>query len=138
MKKKPFAALILMLLSTFNFQLPTFAQGTAFTYQGRLNDGASPANGNYDLRFTLYGVLAGGSIVGGPLTNAPTVVSNGLFTVMLDFGASAFAGADRWLEIGVRSNGVGAFSALRPRQQLTATPYAITAVNRTPVLPAGR
>jgi hypothetical protein len=55
------------------------AQGTAFTYQGRLNDGGVPAGGNYDLKFTLYDGLTGGSIVGSPLTNAPVGVSNGLF-----------------------------------------------------------
>ena len=31
-----------------------FGQGTAFSYQGRLNDGGAPAAGNYDLRFTIY------------------------------------------------------------------------------------
>ena len=30
------------------------AQGTAFTYQGRLNDGGNPANGFYDLTFQLW------------------------------------------------------------------------------------
>ncbi len=30
------------------------AQGTAFTYQGRLNNGGSPATGLYDFRFKLY------------------------------------------------------------------------------------
>lgn len=41
------------LLSTLNLQLSTAqAQGTAFTYQGRLDDAGSPANGVYDLRFT--------------------------------------------------------------------------------------
>lgn len=29
------------------------SQGTAFTYQGRLNDGAKFANGTYDLRFGI-------------------------------------------------------------------------------------
>jgi hypothetical protein len=28
--------------------------GTAFTYQGRLADAGTPAQGSYDLRFTLY------------------------------------------------------------------------------------
>ena len=37
--------------------LPVFAQGTAFTYQGLLNDDASPANGSYDLRFAIYDAL---------------------------------------------------------------------------------
>ena len=27
------------------------AQGTEFTYQGRLNQGANPANGNYEIAF---------------------------------------------------------------------------------------
>ena len=45
--------LMLLALSTLNFQPATaFAQGTGFSYQGRLNDGGSPATGIYDLRFT--------------------------------------------------------------------------------------
>src|SRR5262245_58143785 len=112
------------------------AQGTSFTYQGRLNDGASPANGVYDLTFTLFGVSSGGSAVAGPRTNAATGVTNGLFTVTLDFGAGIFTGADRWLDISVRTNGTGAFTPLSPRQQLTATPYAITAGNLTGIVPA--
>src|SRR5665213_2061773 len=104
------------------------AQGTAFTYQGRLNSGGSPASGNYDLRFTLYdSTNSPGTIIAGPLTNAATAVSNGLFTVTLDFGAGVFAGAGRWLEIGVRSGG-GAFAALSPRQAITSVPYAAYAM----------
>src|SRR5438067_5969025 len=86
-------ALGLALLSTINHPLSTlFAQGTAFTYQGRLNDGGSPASGIYDLRFTIYDLGSAGSVVGGPLTNAATSVSNGLFSVALDFGSSPFTG----------------------------------------------
>jgi hypothetical protein len=106
------------------------AQGAAFTYQGRLNDGSSPAGGTYDLRFTIYDSTNNpGIVIAGPITNSAVVVSNGLFTVMLDFGAGAFDGGDRWLEIGVRTNAVGAFSVLSPRQQLSATPYALRAAN---------
>ena len=106
--------------------LSAFAQGTAFTYQGRLDDGATPASGNYDLRFALFNAITAGTQQGGLLTNAPTAVSNGLFTVMLDFG-NQFPGANRWLEIAVRTNGGGAFSTLAPRQALTPTPYAVQA-----------
>jgi hypothetical protein len=54
-------------------------------------------------------------------------VTNGLFQAMLDFGAGAFNGANRWLEIAVRSNGVGNFVVLSPRQEVTPTPYASVA-----------
>src|SRR5688572_14114801 len=95
------------------------AQATAFTYQGRLNDGSSSAGGTYDLQFTIYDSTNNpGVIVAGPITNSAVGVSNGLFTVRLDFGAAVFDGADRWLEIGVRSNALGEFTILSPRQQL--------------------
>ena len=110
------------------FHQSSFAQGTTFTYQGRLNDAANPASGVYDLRFALYDSLGGGTQAGGVLTNAAASVSNGLFTVVLDFG-NQFPGAARWLEIAVRTNGGNAFTTLSPRQALTPTPYAITAEN---------
>ena len=78
------------------------SQGTAFTYQGRLNEGSVPANGRYDLTFALYVDSAVGSAVSGIITNTGTPVANGLFTVTLDFGAGAFDGRPRWLEIGVQ------------------------------------
>src|SRR5262245_7242188 len=108
------------------------AFGEAFTYQGRLNDNGSPANGSFDLQFTLFatamGGTMGGSAVAGPVVAAPTAVSNGLFTVALDFGGGVFNGADRWMEIAVRPFGsMGAYQTLSPRQLLTATPYAVRA-----------
>src|SRR5262249_13671663 len=85
---------------------------------------------NFDLQFTIYDAPSSGNVQGGPLTNATTSVSNGLFTVTLDFGASPFSGADRWLEIGVRTSGsADPYQTLVPRQQLTATPYATRAAN---------
>lgn len=103
-------------------------QGTAFTYQGQLTDNGTPANGSYDLRFTIYDGLSGGNQVGNRITNAAVPVAEGTFTVILDFGAGIFTGANRWLEIGVRTNGpAGAFTTLSPLQAFTAAPYAITA-----------
>src|ERR1017187_5445765 len=103
-----------------------FAQGTAFTYQGRLNDGANPATGSYDLSFAMFDALTSGAQQGSLITNTATAVSNGLFTVTLDFG-NQFPGANRWLETAVRTNGAASFLALSPRQALTRAPYAITA-----------
>ncbi len=110
--------------------LSAFAQSTAFTYQGRLNDGANPANGSYDLTFALFDAGSTGAQLAGTVTNQATAVSNGLFTVTLDFG-NQFPGANRWVEIAVRTNGVGTFSTLAPRQPITATPYALQAANAT-------
>lgn len=102
------------------------AQGTAFTYQGRLNDGSDPANGTYDFRFALFDAVSAGTQQGGALTNSGIGVINGLFTAKLDFG-NQFPGAARWLEIGLRTNGGGSFTTLLPRQPVSAAPYAVTA-----------
>ena len=133
MKTKPILRLALsaVLLSTLHLQLSTaLAQDTAFTYQGRLNVNGVPANGSYEFSYWLFAVRSGGSAIAGPLANAPIGVTNGLFTVTLDFG-NVFPGADRWLQIAVRTNGGGPFSILSPRQRLTSAPYAIQAANAT-------
>ena len=131
-------ATALLSLSTLSSPLSAWAQGTAFTYQGRLNDSAGAANGIYDLRFTIYDASGGPGVIAGPVTNSPTSVSNGMFTVALDFGTGVFTGAERWLEIAVRTNGGEAFTALTPRQKLTPTPYAITSGNLSGALPAAQ
>jgi hypothetical protein len=105
------------------------AQGTAFTYQGRLQNNGTLAGGSYNLKFTLFDTDVGGVAIAGPVTNTAVSVTNGLFLALIDFGPGAVPGRTNWLEIGVASNGVGTFTALAPRQQLTPTPYAIYAEN---------
>ncbi|MBU6410368.1 MAG: hypothetical protein KGR98_08265, partial [Verrucomicrobia bacterium] len=105
-----------------------FAQGTVFTYQGRLITTNGPAAGAYDMAFTLYDAAGGGNVVGNALTNSAVTVTNGLFTVPLDFG-NVFDGNARWLEIGVRTNGAENFVTLSPRQLLTASPQSIYSQN---------
>src|SRR5690349_12611604 len=104
------------------------AQGSAFTYQGQLTEAGQPANGVYDMEFTIYKVPTGNTIAGGPLVNPNVAVSNGLFTVTLDFGETPFGSGGRWLAIAVRPNGaLTPRYLLTPRQPLTPTPYAIRA-----------
>lgn len=105
-----------------------FGQGTAFTYQGKLNANGAAANGSYDVAFTLFNTNMTGTAIAGPVTNADVSVSNGLFTTTVDFGA-VFTGESNWLEIAVSTNGANAFSTLSPRQQLTPVPYALIAAN---------
>jgi hypothetical protein len=118
-----------VLLSALSMRPFAFAQGTAFTYQGQLGAAGGPAGGTFDLTFALYDSLTLGTQQGNTITNNATPISNGLFTVTLDFGPGIFTGAGRWLQIGVRTNGGGAFAPLTPRQQVTSTPYAIQAAN---------
>jgi len=109
--------------------------GTAFTYQGQLQDGSSPAQGAYDFRFALYDDAAAGLQIGTTVTNQAVAVNGGVFTVLLDFGGS-FDQA-RWLEIGVRTNGsAGEFTTLDPRQSLTPVPYSIVASQLAGLLPS--
>ena len=120
--------LALLALTTLNPQLSTaHAQSTAITYQGQLNSGAGNANGSFDLRFAVYDANVAGNFIAGPITNSAVAVSNGLFTVALDFGAGVFTGTNYWVEMAVRTNGGGAFATLVPRQQLTPAPYALYA-----------
>ena len=112
------------------------AQGTAFTYQGRLRDQAGPVSGTYDFQLTVYDAASGGQGLGVfPLT-ATAVVSNGFFALTVDPGPGVFTGEARWLELGVRTNGPGEFTNPAQRQPFTATPYAIAARQLTgPVAP---
>jgi len=102
------------------------ALGTAFTYQGHLTDGGSPANGAYDLQFVLYDAELGGAQVGSIITRNDVTVTEGLFTVYLDFGVNAFTGSARYLEVSVRpGSSTGVYTTLNPRQLLSPTPYAL-------------
>src|SRR6266480_4605612 len=105
------------------------AQTTAFTYQGRLTDGGTPANGNYDLQIALFDSADGNTQIGQTQVISNVPVSAGVFTTALDFGASAFPGASRFLEISMRPSGAAAFTLLTPRQQITSTPYAVRSLN---------
>lgn len=131
------------LLTTFVALLATTANianagglGSGIAFQGQLTDGGMPADGLYDMQFTLHSDSDANSPV------APTqfyngislpsiLVVNGLFTVdpPLDFGASAFDGSGRWIELKVRTSGVGPYTTLSPRTAVTPVPYAIYAAN---------
>jgi len=96
-----------------NSQHPTaFGLGTAFTRFGRLNNSGAPANGSYDLAFTLYATDLSGSTIAGPVTNLALIVSHGLFITYVDFGPGVFAGASNWLQLAVSPAGANSFTTL--------------------------
>ena len=105
--------------------------GTVFTYQGKLSDGGTPANGQYDFEFKLFNTETQGSQVGGALLEDNVGVYEGNFRAELDFGG-VFDGAQQWLQIGVRPGELAdpnAYTILAPRQQITPAPYAIYAAS---------
>lgn len=127
MKNYIFVAILITL-----FNALTAAQGNAFNFQGRLNDGANPANGAYDLQFRLFNSATGGTLIGESLRpNTPLI--NGVFSVNLDFGSAAFNNPNSvFIEIAVRPNGSpNAYTILGPRQQLTVVPFSVRANNAT-------
>jgi hypothetical protein len=96
--------------------------GSVFIYQGQLKLDGEPVNETCELAFRLYDHATDDSQVGSPITET-VVISDGLFTQPLDFGAGAFDGDARWLGIRVQCPGDASFADLG-RQELTAAPYA--------------
>lgn len=96
-----------------------------FTFQGQLQASGLPVISTADFQFALFDAPSGGVQVGLTVSKSNVAMSNGAFTVSLDFGTAAFQGDSRWLEVSVRSPaGAGGFTTLAPRQLLTAAPNA--------------
>jgi hypothetical protein len=98
--------------------------GTKFTYQGRLTKNGVPVNGvNCLFTFNLYAASSGGSNLGSSSPTAP--LNDGYFAVALDYGAGAFTGDARWLEVSVQCPGDGSPVPLSDKRiELTPAPYA--------------
>ena len=98
---------------------PARADG-ALTDQGQLRQAGTPFTGLADMQFRLYDARIGCTEIAA-IARDGVPVEDGLFKVELDFGAAAFDGGDRFLEIRVDG------ATLDPRQKVTATPYALVA-----------
>jgi hypothetical protein len=108
--------------------------GTAFIYQGRLRTGTAVVNRSCDFQFSLWNAASAGTRIGGVLSTNGVAVTDGRFSVSLDFGAAAFDGQGRWLQVAVRCpTGGGGFTTLAPRQALAPAPYATRAATASSV-----
>ncbi|HSR31417.1 MAG TPA: hypothetical protein VLY63_12705, partial [Anaerolineae bacterium] len=101
----------------------------AFTYQGQLKDAAGPVNATCDLRFILWDAGSGGAQVGNTVLVEGVLLQDGLFTARLDFGAAAFQGQARYLEVAASCPAGSGYTTLAPRQELTGNPYALYALS---------
>lgn len=123
-----FAAAVLLAIAG-----PAAAQSTVFTYQGQLNSGAGPAQGQHDFRFRLFDAASGGTQLGATQCVDNIQVENGVFTALIDFGSQFTTTSQRFIEILVRRD-IGqtcadatGYTTLTPRQLITPAPAAMQA-----------
>lgn len=118
MRRLPVIATFLFVLCAIH--LPALAQSdTTITYQGYLEDNGAPADGLYNVSFSLWDAISGGNVMGSSIGPYAIGVYEGLMSRQLDFGPDAFDGGDRWLQVTI--NG----TPLTPRHYIARAPYAI-------------
>lgn len=101
-----------------------------FTYQGQLRNAGQLVNGPVDLRITLWDADVAGGQIGSANTFNAMQLNDGRFACGLNFGNAAFDGSNRWIQVEFRNPaGTGQYQALTPRDKITATPYALYALN---------
>ena len=102
---------------------------SAFTYQGTLDENGAPANGTYDMRFSVWNDPLSGPPdfqFGFTQTLSAVTVEDGLFTVSLNLGNEAYESFDpRFLQIEVRESGGGGYTELAPRSPLDFAPRSV-------------
>ena len=111
------------------------AAPNTMTYQGSLlrGDGTPVGNGNYSMRFSVYGTATGDSALWQE-TDTNVAVMNGLFSTSLGDGiplGTLFAlYSNLWLEIAIDLDKSGTFTASEiytPRQKVASAPWAMDA-----------
>jgi hypothetical protein len=131
--KKPFFTVMTAALFLAAFQPGIVAQTTVMPYERTLNIGGVPANGSYDLRFILYTTQGGAVQVGNPVERLNIDVSNGTYSVDIDFGAMPFTTqTELWVDVSYKLAGNGGgYIFTGVRDQMKASPYAIRAYYAT-------
>ena len=109
-------------------QAPQALVGSSFTYQGQLDFDGIPINEECRMAFRLFDGAGALARQIGDTISLVVPISDGLFTVELDFGSSAFRGYARWLDIAVQCPDDRDPINLG-RQELTAAPFALYALD---------
>lgn len=103
---------------------PEAAVTTKFTHQAQIKRNGVLFTGTCNMRFTLWDAAAGGTQQASYTAPALVPVSDGIFTVEVDFGAQ-FKGEARWLQAETKCADDVAYQNL-PRVALNAVPYAMS------------
>jgi hypothetical protein len=120
---------LLALLPVLALVAAVSGQTTVVNYQGNLIEAGNPVDGTVLFEFKLFDAAQAGNQVGPTLTDMSVTVTQGTFAAQLDFGAVAFPGASRFLEISVRQNVGQAYTVLSPRQQIYSSPYSVRSLS---------
>lgn len=114
---KIFQAILIAAILVGNLQIAQSAEQIPdFVYQGKLEQGGVPANGEFDLVFSLWDAASGGSQIGDAFVANAHPVVQGVFSIGLSF-PGAFTGTQRYLEVSV--DGI-----VLPRQPVATVPVA--------------
>ena len=98
---------------------------SAFTYQGKLTNNGVVLNTYCDFIWNFYADSSGGTSLATD-TDTNLLVTNGLFTAVVNVPSLVIDGNARFVEIQVRCpTGTGDYTTLSPRQELLAAPYAL-------------
>jgi len=106
-----------------------------FTYQGQLQRDGAPFNGDIAMTFSLWNAPSGG-IYYSTTGALPVTVTDGLFSVEVDFPSISFDSSEFWIQIAVEDPPhSGNYVTLSPRQRITATPQALHAARADTLKP---
>lgn len=106
--------------------LPSDGSAQGFGYQGRLVDNGEPFDGTVDIQAAVFPGAMAPDPLADPLRFQSVPVSNGLFSLELDFGNLVVDGQEMWLEIAV--DGI----PQEPRTRILPVPLALFALDGNP------
>jgi hypothetical protein len=114
-------ALLVLTISSF-----TPGQTTEFRFEG---DTGTAFSGILDMEFRVFNASVDGGQFGSAIFRPSVSVDAGKFSVVLDYGVTAFPVADRWIEVRTSPVGAGVYTVVSPRSKVISTPRAILANN---------
>lgn len=102
----------------------TISRAQPFTYQGHLTEGTLPADGLYQMEFSLFNdPTTGSSLATTPIYTVR--VTNGLFTAIPEFAGNLITNSNFYIQVAVRPLGaVTPLTPVLPRQRITPAPLA--------------
>ena len=132
-------SLVLLTLGLSHTTIHAAPLGTALTHKGEYKPSGTAVTGVYDFQIVLFDIATLGAPIVSPVIHENVPVTQGNFTVEINYGAPPFATATQyWLETRVRpGTSTGTFTVLPVRQKLNAVPYALNVRTLPPGIVTG-